>query len=62
LITLTIGTFDSILRGSGNVRIPALCSTLSLGLRFVFTPLFMFPLGLGLIGAPLAALTGNSSA
>ena len=33
LITLTIGTFDSILRGCGNVRIPALCSTLSLALQ-----------------------------
>lgn len=59
LITLTIGTFDSILRGCGNVRIPALCSTLSLALQVAFTPLFMFPLGLGLIGAPLATLTGQ---
>ncbi len=59
LITLTVGTFDSILRGTGNVRIPALCSTLSLGLQIGLTPLFMFVVGLGLIGAPLATLTGQ---
>jgi putative MATE family efflux protein len=59
LITLTVGTFDSILRGCGNVRIPALCATLSLALQVAFTPLFMFPLGLGLVGAPLATLSGQ---
>ena len=59
LITFTVGTFDSILRGSGNVRIPALCSTLSLALQITLTPLFMFVVGLGLIGAPLATLTGQ---
>jgi len=59
LITFTVGTFDSILRGTGNVRIPALCSVLSLGLQIVLTPLFMFTAGLGLIGAPLATLTGQ---
>jgi putative MATE family efflux protein len=59
LITFTVGTFDSILRGSGNVRVPALCSTLSLLLQIAFTPLFMFVIGLGLIGAPLATLSGQ---
>lgn len=59
LITFTVGTFDSILRGTGNVRIPALCSTLSLVLQIAFTPLFMFGIGLGLIGAPLATLSGQ---
>ena len=59
LITFTVGTFDSILRGTGNVRIPALCSTLSLLLQIAFTPLFMFVAGLGLVGAPLATLTGQ---
>jgi len=59
LVTFTVGTFDSILRGTGNVRIPALCSVLSLGLQIVLTPLFMFVGGLGLIGAPLATLTGQ---
>src|SRR5262249_56471323 len=59
LITFTVGTFDSILRGTGNVRIPALCSVLSLGLQIVLTPLFMFTAALALIGAPLATLTGQ---
>lgn len=59
LITISVGTFDSILRGTGNVRIPALCSTLSLVLQIALTPLFMFVAGLGLIGAPLATLTGQ---
>jgi putative MATE family efflux protein len=59
LITFTVSTFDSILRGSGNVRVPALCSTLSLGLQIALTPVFMFPLHLGLAGAPLATLTGQ---
>jgi len=59
LITFTVGTLDSILRGAGSVRIPALCSTLSLILQIGLTPLFMFSAGLGLIGAPLATLTGQ---
>ena len=48
LIPLVVGTFDSILRGTGNVRIPALCAALSLALQIVLTPLLMFGLGLGL--------------
>lgn len=60
LISFTVGTFDSILRGAGNVRIPAICSTLSLLLQIAFTPLFMFWLGLGLVGAPLATLAGQA--
>lgn len=60
LITFAIGTLDSILRGTGNVRIPAMCSTLSLGLQIALTPLFMFTFGLGLIGAPLATLSGQA--
>jgi putative MATE family efflux protein len=60
LITFTVGTFDSILRGAGNVRVPAACSTLSLVLQIAFTPLFMFWLGLGLTGAPLATLAGQA--
>jgi len=59
LIPLVVGTFDSILRGTGNVRIPALCATLSLALQIVLTPLLMFGLGLGLIGAPLGTLSGQ---
>lgn len=60
LITFTIGTIDSVLRGTGNVRIPALCSTLSLALQIALTPLLMFTFGLGLIGAPLATLGGQA--
>jgi len=50
---------DSILRGAGNVRVPAVCATLSLLLQIAFTPLFMFTAGLGLVGAPLATLAGQ---
>ncbi|MBX3025884.1 MATE family efflux transporter [bacterium] len=60
LISFTVGTFDSILRGAGNVRVPAMCSTLSLLLQIAFTPLFMFHFNLGLVGAPLATLTGQA--
>ena len=60
LVSFTVGTFDSILRGAGNVRVPAMCSTLSLALQIAFTPLFMFVFGLGLAGAPLATLTGQA--
>lgn len=60
IISFTVGTFDSILRGAGNVRVPAFCSTLSLVLQIAFTPLFMFSLDLGLAGAPLATLTGQA--
>lgn len=60
LVSFSVGTFDSILRGAGNVRIPAMCSTLSLLLQIAFTPLFMFWLGLGLAGAPLATLAGQA--
>lgn len=60
VISFAVGTFDSILRGAGNVRIPALCSTLSLLLQIAFTPLFMFWLDLGLAGAPLATLAGQA--
>lgn len=60
LVSFTVGTFDSILRGAGNVRVPAVCSTLSLLLQVGLTPLFMFGLGLGLAGAPLATLSGQA--
>lgn len=59
LITFAVATLDSLMRAEGNTRIPALCGTLSLVLQTVFTPLFMFGLGLGLGGAPLAALGGQ---
>jgi putative MATE family efflux protein len=58
-IPFFVGTMDSIMRGEGNVRIPAACATLSLGLQIVLTPLFMFVAGMGLIGAPLATIVGQ---
>jgi putative MATE family efflux protein len=55
-ITFLGGMFDSVMRGEGNVRVPALWSSTSLLLQIVFTPLFMFGLGWGLVGAALAML------
>jgi MATE family, multidrug efflux pump len=59
LITFFVGTCDSVLRGEGNVRVPAMWSTLSLVSQIVLTPLFMFTFGLGIRGAPAATLTGQ---
>lgn len=59
-VTFHASTFDSIMRGEGNVRIPAVCASLSLLLQIVLTPLYMFVLNLGLAGAPLATLTGQA--
>ncbi|HXQ21724.1 MAG TPA: MATE family efflux transporter, partial [Candidatus Acidoferrales bacterium] len=47
LLTFFVNTCDSVLRGEGNVRVPAVCSSLSLVSQIVLTPLFMFRLGLG---------------
>jgi len=55
-ITFLGGMFDSVMRGEGNVRVPALWSTTSLVLQMGCTPLFMFGLGWGLTGAALAML------
>src|SRR5215813_322588 len=55
-ITFLGGMFDSVLRGEGNVRVPAIWSTTSLVLQIACTPLFMFVFGWGLVGAPLAML------
>ena len=58
-----VGTmFDSIMRGEGNVRVPAIWSSASLLLQIVLTPIFMFVGGLGLIGAALAMLTSQGLA
>jgi putative MATE family efflux protein len=56
-ITFLGGMFDSVLRGEGNVRVPALWSITSLVLQMVCTPIFMFTFGWGLPGAALAMLT-----
>ena len=58
-LTFMVATCDSILRGAGNVRIPAIYSTLSLVTQIALTPLFMFTLGFGIRGAPAATLTGQ---
>jgi MATE family, multidrug efflux pump len=55
-ITFLGGMFDSVMRGEGNVRVPAVWSTTSLVLQMGCTPLFMFALGWGLPGAALAML------
>jgi putative MATE family efflux protein len=55
-ITFLGGMFDSVMRGEGNVRVPALWSTTSLVLQMVCTPIFMFGFGWGLPGAALAML------
>lgn len=55
-ITFLGGMFDSVLRGEGNVRVPAIWSTVSLGGQILLTPVLMFGAGLGLLGAPLAML------
>jgi len=59
LLTFFVNTCDSVLRGEGNVRVPAVCSSLSLVSQIVLTPLFMFRLGLGIRGAPAATLVGQ---
>lgn len=58
-VAFFIGTCDSVLRGTGNVRTPALCSTLSLVLQIIFTPLLMFVAGWGIRGAPAATVLGQ---
>jgi putative MATE family efflux protein len=55
-ITFLGGMFDSVMRGEGNVRVPAIWSTTSLVLQMGCTPLFMFLFGWGLPGAALAML------
>jgi putative MATE family efflux protein len=59
VITFVGAMFDSIMRGEGNVRVPAIWSSTSLLLQIVLTPLFMFVAGLGLVGAPLAMLASQ---
>jgi MATE family, multidrug efflux pump len=58
-VTFVGAMFDSIMRGEGNVRVPAIWSSTSLSLQIVLTPLFMFVAGLGLVGAALAMVTSQ---
>jgi len=59
LVSFAVSTFDSILRGEGNVRVPSLCATVSLSLQILLVPLFMFSFGLGLAGAAAATIVGQ---
>jgi Na+-driven multidrug efflux pump len=53
---------DGVMRGEGNVRVPATWSTVSLVLQMGVTPLFMFRFGWGLIGAAAAMLACQAAA
>jgi len=55
-ITFLGGMLDSVLRGEGNTRVPAIWSSVSLLLQMATTPLAMFSAGLGLVGAAIAPL------
>jgi MATE family, multidrug efflux pump len=61
-ITFSGAMLDSVLRGEGNVRVPSIWSSASLGLQIVLTPLCMFPLGMGLPGAAVALLVSQGLA
>lgn len=61
-ITFLSGMFDSILRGEGNVRVPAIWSTASLLLQMAITPLLVFRAGLGLRGAAVATIASQALA
>lgn len=57
VVTFSSSMLDSIMRGEGNVRVPAIWASVSLVAQILLTPVFMFVAGLGLVGAPLAMLT-----
>lgn len=59
VLSYFVATCDSVLRGAGNVRVPAVWSTVSLVLQMVLTPLFMFGLGFGIVGPPAAMIVGQ---
>ncbi len=59
MITFVAAMFDSIMRGEGNVRVPAMWSSAALVLQILLTPLFMFVTGWGLVGAAVAVLTSQ---
>ncbi len=62
MISFAAAMLDSIMRGEGNVRIPAIWSSAALGLQILVTPLFMFGFGWGLPGAAAAMLACQSIA
>jgi len=59
IVTFAGAMLDSVLRGEGNVRVPALWSSVSLGLQIVLTPLCMFWASLGLEGAAVAVIVSQ---
>jgi putative MATE family efflux protein len=59
VVTFTGGMLDSVCRGEGNVRVPSLWSSVSLGLQILLTPVLMFVLGLGLPGAAVAVIVSQ---
>jgi putative MATE family efflux protein len=61
-ITFAGAMLDSVLRGEGNVRVPAVWSSVSLGLQIILTPICMFWAGFGLVGAAVAVLVSQSIA
>ncbi len=62
VVTFLGAMLDSVLRGEGNVRVPAIWSSVSLGLQIVLTPLCMFVLGWGLPGAAIAVIVAQAIA
>jgi putative MATE family efflux protein len=60
VVTFAAAMLDSVLRGEGNVRVPAVWSSMSLGLQIVLTPLCMFTAGLGLPGAAVAVIVSQA--
>ena len=62
VVTFTGAMFDSVLRGEGNVRVPSIWSSVSLGLQIILTPLCMFWLHLGLVGAGVALIVSQAIA
>jgi putative MATE family efflux protein len=62
VVTFLGAMLDSVLRGEGNVRVPAIWSSVSLGLQIVLTPFCMFVAGWGLVGAAVAVIVAQSIA
>ena len=62
VVTFAGAMLDSVLRGEGNVRVPAVWSSVSLGLQIVLTPLCMFSAGLSLPGAAVAVIVSQAIA
>lgn len=61
-IAFSAQVIDSVLRGEGNVRTPALWSTVSLALQMLLTPVFMFWLHGGLAAAALGMVVAQGIA